>query len=134
MGQGPKSEGHDRKIAKAWVKHSELARGDRTSRIAARDLLWAYETVDKLVRSHPEQAWHIVKTMLGLATTDQTLADIAAGPVERLLSCHGEKFIDRIEDAAATDPKFRKMLGAVWRNSIPDDIWQRVKAVAGASF
>ena len=75
-----------------------------------------------------------MKIMWKLDSSEKILANIAAGPLEDLLVYHGEKFIDRVEEAAQSDPVFKKMLGAVWQNAIPDDVWNRVKAVAGPSF
>ena len=50
------------------------------------------------------------------------------------LALHGTEFIERIEQLGSRDPIFRKLLGAVWQNNIPDDIWRRLKAVAGPSL
>ena len=86
----------------------------------------------ELVRNDPETAWNFLQKMWKLATTDQMLANIAAGPLEDLLKYHGEKFVDVVVEAAQSDPVFKKMLGAVWQNTIPDDVWNRVKAVVGA--
>jgi hypothetical protein len=72
--------------------------------------------------------------MTKAASTDFLLANIAARPLEDLLRFHGERFIDRVEEMTQSDPIFKKMLGAVWRNAIQDDVWNRVKAVAGPSF
>jgi hypothetical protein len=66
--------------------------------------------------------------------SDQMLANIAAGPVEEILARHGARFIDRFEAVAKAEPIFKKMLGAVWQSTIPSDVWDRVKAVAGPTF
>jgi hypothetical protein len=73
------------------------------------------------------------KKLWKLDTTDQMLVNIAADPIEDLLK-YGEKSIDRVEGMTQSDPVFKKMLGAVWQNSIPDGVWNRVKAVAGQTF
>jgi hypothetical protein len=46
------------------------------------------------------------------------LGSLAAGPVEALLSYHGERFIDRVELAARSDPNFAYAGG---RLEIQDD-------------
>jgi hypothetical protein len=43
---------------------------------------------------------------------------------------HGGNFIDRFEILARDDQQFRKLLGAVWQNNMPDALWARVKAIA----
>jgi len=49
--------------------------------------------------------------------------------IEDLLSMHGDKFIDRIEAEARTDPSFAKLLGGVWKSQMSDQLWERVQAV-----
>jgi hypothetical protein len=93
-------------------------------------LFWAWEALSDLVRNDPERARSVLQKMWKPDTTDQMLANIAAYPLEDLLKYHGEKFIDRVEEMTQSDPVFKKMLGAVWQNSIPDGVWNRVKAVA----
>ncbi|MGB6372257.1 MAG: DUF6869 domain-containing protein [Methylocella sp.] len=113
-----------------WIKLHYLPNNERERS----HLFSAYEKLHELVRNDPETAWHFLQKMWKLDTTDQMLANIAAGPLEDLLRYHGERLIDRIEEMTQSDPVFKKMLGAVWRNTIPDDVWNRVKAVAGPSF
>ena len=58
-----------------------------------------------------------------------TFAILAAGALEDLLADHGPDYIDRVEDTARKDPKFNRLLGGVWKNSITDDVWHRVQAI-----
>lgn len=95
---------------------------------------WAFSRLDELVRSDPEVAWNVIGVIYQLDSTDQILANLAAGPVEDLLVYHGDRFIDRVETLAKSDAIFRKLLGAVWQNEIPESVWKRVRAVAGPSF
>ena len=64
--------------------------------------------------------------MTSLDTSEILLANIAVGPLEDLLKHRGEKFTDRIEEATRSDPVFKKMLGAVWQNTIPQKVWNRI--------
>ena len=54
---------------------------------------------------------------------------LSAGPLEDLLAYHGHLIIDRVEAEARRKPLFAKLLGGVWQNIMPDDIWTRVQAV-----
>ena len=54
---------------------------------------------------------------------------LAAGPIEDLLAKHGADFIDRVEAEARNDPNFAKVLGGVWKNEMPADVWARLQAV-----
>jgi hypothetical protein len=53
--------------------------------------------VDTLVRQQPEQAWLMALRLVELSPDDQTLANVAAGPLEDLLKLHPYAFIDRVE-------------------------------------
>jgi hypothetical protein len=120
----------DTELATMWIKLNYLS-GEERQRSS---LFSAHKKMYALTRNDPEMAWSIIKIMWKLDSSEKILANIAAGPLEDLLVYHGEKFIDRVEEAAQNDPIFKKMLGAVWQNAIPDDVWNRIKAVAGPSF
>ncbi|SDZ07085.1 hypothetical protein SAMN04487939_11482 [Lysobacter sp. yr284] len=60
------------------------------------------------------------------------LGYLAAGPLEDMIACFGDYFIERIEDTARRDPAFRDLLHGVWKNRTPDALWERVKAARGA--
>lgn len=98
------------------------------------DNSWALEKLIELCEVDPERGFETIEEILKLNSTDAVLARVAAGPMEDLLVRHGRRFIERIEQLAVVDATFRKMLGAVWKNNIPDDIWDRVKSVSGPTF
>ena len=51
---------------------------------------------------------------------------LAAGPVEHLLGKHGDEYIAIVEQAAAADPLFSKMLQGCYQNQMSDQVWRRV--------
>jgi hypothetical protein len=57
------------------------------------------------------------------------MASLAAGPAEELLVYHGPEYVDRVVELARKQPRFNWLLGGVWRNSIKDEVWQRVQAI-----
>jgi hypothetical protein len=79
----------------------------------------------------PETAWQAVLRIMQHDLSNDQVAVLAAGPVESLLSWHGPRFIDRIEAEAHRNPLFSHVLGGVWRQDMPDDIWQRVESARG---
>lgn len=117
-------------IAGDWIKYHRLPKRDAESG----PFFDAWVGLNDLVRNDPEEAWRIIQEIVRLDQTDLILANIAAGPVEDLLSCHGPQFIDRIEELARRDAAVKKMLGAVWRHGMAEDTWKRLKLVAGPSF
>jgi hypothetical protein len=53
------------------------------------------------------------------------LANIAAGPLENLLTRSPEQFIDRVAEEARRDARFRGCLTGLWR--VPNSIRPRIE-------
>jgi len=94
---------------------------------------WAWERVQDLLRNDPEVAWVVIVRLVAQAD-DDALGSVGAGPLEDLLSDHGEHFIDRVEAAARSDPRFRMILAAVWQAGMSPTIWERVIAARGSGW
>jgi uncharacterized protein DUF6869 len=102
---------------------------------AARDAnFWAYENLENLRRGSPDECWELIHAIRQADASDKILANLAAGPMEDLFVDHGHRYIDDVERLARTDAQFRKMLGAVLKNGIADDVWLRIQRVGGPSF
>jgi hypothetical protein len=80
----------------------------------------------------PELAWSAIQEILRRKVSDEEMALLAAGPMETLLAWHGDAFIDRVERQAATDARFNYLLGGVWRNTMRDEIWERIQCARKA--
>lgn len=83
---------------------------------------------------NPEAVWLAVLRILQRKLTEDQLALLAAGPMEDLLALYGDKFIERIEAEAKRSPTFAHLLGGVWRQGMPAEIWRRVEAARGGKF
>ena len=77
----------------------------------------------------PESQWSFLVKAVAHAQSEEELGHIAAGPLEHLLGKHGASMIDRVEQLAATDEKFARMLTGAWRYMMSDSVWQRVQAI-----
>jgi len=121
-------DSHD--LAAAWIEYQRLPKRDAETS----HLFSAFGQLYDLVHDQPEAAWPIIQELWTLDQTDRMLAIIAAGPVEDLLCWHGPDFIGRIEQLAGQHAVVRKLLGAVWRRDMAEDVWLRLKAVAGPDF
>jgi len=97
-------------------------------------LFWAFSSVSDLIHEDPEKGWQMIEEIRRRDGSDHILSNLAAGPLEDLLSSHGSQFIDRIEAICEDDQQLRKLLGAVWQNGMPDPLWARIKAVAAPSW
>jgi hypothetical protein len=92
---------------------------------------WAVQAMTAMTfLASPVEQWETILEIVREAPDDETvLGAIAAGPVEGLLAQHGAMVIDRFEDEAKQNPKFLRVLTGVWRNRMPEEVWQRVQAL-----
>ena len=81
----------------------------------------------------PDPQWRFIEAAVAEASRDDHLLSVAAGPVEHLLWKHGEAFIGRVEERVAADPKWRTLIGGVWRHGMSDAVWSRVEALKDAA-
>ena len=87
---------------------------------------WAVEWFIIPGNEHSELCWAAILKILEKTSSDSVPGNLAAGPLEDLIECHGSKFIDRIEDVSRTNPCFRELLGGVWKCSSPA-VWKRIE-------
>jgi hypothetical protein len=75
-----------------------------------------------------DDLWLLVKAVAELPEEidDTTLAAIAAGPLEDLLSKAPAAYAERVLAAAPHSPRLARMLTGVWRSSIDAGIWDKV--------
>ena len=74
----------------------------------------------------PKLCVQLCKDIIDRDGGDDLLALVAAGPLEGVLVNHGPIIIEEVEERAARDPRFRHLLGGVWKNAMADEIWDRV--------
>jgi hypothetical protein len=115
-------------LAQCWVDYAQkmsdgIQPEDNSDFVAWLELDW-------LVGDDPEQAWSVILQVLSLTDSPEILAQLAAGPLEDLLSKHGDIFIERVELLAKSDARFAFLLGGVWKFMMTDEIWERVGRVA----
>ena len=123
------------RLIEGWLQYHERLEqtGDLTgSTDVADDYSWAVDRLDEIVGKHPEEGWQLVMELFEVARSDYQLASLASGALEDLLAKHGQVLIERIERAASRNDKFREMLAAVWQNTMPDDVWLRIRKAVGS--
>lgn len=118
------------KLINAWI----LLRHAEENSPEYNDNFWAFNSLSDISIKEPELCWELIEKIRKKDGSDVVLSNLAAGPLEDLLVKHGNQFIDLIEKDAKKDMQFRKLLGAVWKNDIDDDVWTRIKRVAGPSW
>ena len=108
-------------LAREWLADSHRPSGEPISTTGLR-VIHMGETAS------PENQWKFILSAVGQAESDADLCVIAAGPVEDLMSVVGEQFIERVEQRASTNPNFAQMLSGVWRSTIGEAVWKRLRA------
>lgn len=66
-----------------------------------------------------------------LRGNEETHGHLAAGPVEHLLSKHGDQCITLVEQMADDDPLFSRMLRRCYRHQMSDEVWRRLCIARG---
>ncbi len=104
-------------IAAMWLAHGEA--------------FWAWEAVSDLMREGDlDESWAVLLALVRRGS-DDALGAIGAGPLEDWLDNHGERIINRVEQEAARDPRFRYCLSHVWRGDMNEALWERVIRARG---
>jgi hypothetical protein len=89
---------------------------------------WAVDAaLDWVIEDKHEALWEFILRSFEQEMSDKAFGVLAAGPLEDLLADFGELYIQRVEELARKNPRFNHLLGGVWRNSMTDDVWNRVK-------
>ncbi|ROT98493.1 hypothetical protein EAT49_16250 [Histidinibacterium lentulum] len=91
---------------------------------------WTQHLILGLVRAHPHLALAAIRAALDLAPDADTLAMIAAGPLEDLLTDHGATLIGDIERAAPSCPRLRDALTAVPGHDLKPLLRARLEAAS----
>ncbi len=120
----PANDAEWESLIAAWIEYEESneQRSDDDSR------RWASEAVDtwRYDENH-EVLWKFITATFERKMSDRAFSILAAGALEDLLAGFGDTYIQRVEELARKNPRFNSLLGGVWKNSMTDDVWNRVE-------
>lgn len=114
-------------IASAWIQNCRDAIRFGSDSSQADSTFWAFQALDQLCSSEPDEALDIVLLILHSQPEERVLYNLAAGPLEDLLTRNGLQTIGRIEQIASVDPAFLHLIGGVWPDRAPLEIQQRLQ-------
>lgn len=92
------------------------------------------DDVERYARYAPELGWRALLAILTIPDAAQHL-DPLSHVLTKLVSRHGDSFIDRIEREAAVSPAFKACLARIHPSPsfpFPEHLWQRLSAAADA--
>jgi len=78
------------------------------------DDFWAWQEVQRMIKTDLTQGWSIVQLLLEKADSQEMLGYIAAGPLEDFVDIYGDAALDRIENASGTDERMQFALSGIW--------------------
>lgn len=91
------------------------------------------QILNYLVDCRPNEAWMRILALVSQAE-DHALGYVGAGPLEDLLSAHGNQVIPWLEVEAKRNPRLVRCMGAVWGDScFEPEILQRVRNISPAT-
>jgi hypothetical protein len=114
---------HIKKLAEAWISHAKVIIEEKDTDT----FVWAWDEEFDLKYENPKLLWELIQEIHAKDKNGSVTKVLSAGPLEDLLSMHGQDFIDLIEIKAKQDPSFAFLLGGVWRSSINEKVWERVQ-------
>jgi hypothetical protein len=94
--------------------------------------VWTVGLIRDFTDVNPDFAWELLLDIVA-ATPEADLIGLGAGHLEHFCKQAAPAFIERIEEAAAQDTKFRTALGGVWPGGsrIPEPSYARIRSAAG---
>ena len=116
------------RLLEEWLRWAEWVSDQDRKQEEAGNLI-GFDEFDWVVQKEPEKGWQAILNALEDPRLEKHLGTLAAGPLEDLLSYHGEAFIARVEAKAKSNPKFAWLLGGVYQYQMTDEIWSRVQKV-----
>lgn len=114
-------------LVEEWLLWANWQADPQHKGMPDKDLI-GFDEFQWIVKEHPEHAWQGILATLADKRATPFLPILAAGPLEDLLSYHGQAFIERVEIEAKQNKDFAWLLGGVWQFEMSDEIWARVQA------
>ena len=91
---------------------------------------WAWYSVDAM--SDPEDAWSKILKLLAAANSDLQVSLVGAGPLEDLLTYHGDEFVERVEASLDSVPSLQAALGHVVFSGVKPEVLERLRSALRA--
>jgi len=124
------SEARFQRVVDAWIAAQDMEIDDPDYNPNN----WAIQLIVRWrIRNKPDQMWRFIRAVLDRNVSDTVLMTVACGPLEDLLSCWGEDYIEPVEKLAASNANFRGILRAVYKRSMTPDAWARLQALVVAN-
>lgn len=115
----------NKKLVTHWIKLQEFDYDSKN----AEPYLWASDEVLDLSLLEPQLCFEFILCVLKETNDTKVLLNLAAGPLENLLSLNPEQAIELIEKEAVKNPLLKVTIKGVWQNMMSDSIWKRLNKI-----
>ena len=119
-------------IATVWLKNCQDAIMHGSESSIADETFWAYRELDELCSSDPIRALDVVLKILGQGLEERIFYNLAAGPLEDLLTRNGVRVLNSVSDQAARDPRFRELLAGVWTEGMQPQVREQIAKIVAS--
>jgi len=107
-------------LASAWV----ALQGATDDSALQSDSQWSAIQLNMMCIEDPEQAWRVVVEIFEFSSDPWVLENLGAGPVETLLSLHGQFALNALESYMSEKRAFLGVLAHVWRDALSPEVAQ----------
>jgi len=92
---------------------------------------WAWEAARNLINDDAPEAWLLVLELVRKAPDERVLGAVSAGELEEFILANAVAFIDRIEEEARSNSRFKAALGYVYIGTLTPELFGRIERAAG---
>jgi hypothetical protein len=106
-------------VVSGWWRFQQLHSGTREERKQLEigepaDVWAAWDAVSDQIQAGGPGALELVVALIEAAPDSQSVANVAAGPLEDLVHEHGDDLVEQLETLARQSPAFAAALHGVW--------------------
>ena len=112
-------------LVKSWVALHKAEHGSDDYQ----SNFWAFDSLIKLLFDDPNAGVDCIIEILNYDSSIVISENIAAGPLEDLLSFHGIDAVEILEKKIEKSPRLSATLGGVWQNSISNEVWSKFETI-----
>ena len=106
-----------------WIKFQSLPRDSEEAELFE----WAEEEAALLSITSPDDGWQFIVEVLEKNQDEWILMNIAAGPLDNLLSFFPNKTMFLMRKDVPGNAKLERALRRIWKSLIPDTIWGELR-------
>lgn len=115
-------------LIEGWINYQTFCETDRSH-----EFEWASDEVLDLIYD-PDALWNFIEKSYARIYGTDLEAVYAAGVLEDFVRHFGKTHLERVRAKAERDPKFRHLLGGVWRQGTPINVWREFEKIRGEEW